>query len=509
MEYIRKLYCGLFVSILIAIGTSSLALANDGTYAEDLDGDVSLVEYRDIDTTGSNAIVNNFYISHDGQSAFFDIDIRRDIAASKNFGIQFVCVDGNEEYVGIHEKGEPAMASGQVITEHGLYGNNYRPGTNLVKSQNYVCQGSVIDSVEIIYGDSVIQRIYKSLVNKQIIPLNGSIYKLSKGDYTGPVEAGYTEYPTVESLLSSVSTVCIGGVFNLRGECVVNYDVPDIYINEIGKKDDREFVEFYNNSNRDVDLAELMILDNGKLISHSQSKILPSYQYSVIFVDDHSIDLIKGHEYILLAKNNQELSVVPPYVFDLKEDKSWARFDDGWEMTNQPSFQGENLQYVEIEYGMGSGSTSTESSSLKPCSPGYERNPETNRCRKIQTATTTTATKTSTSSSSKTLAPCNPGYERNPETNRCRKIATTSSTLQPCKEGYERNPETNRCRKIKDNTISNAGFAIKEADKKSSSKNIIGWAIVSVVIISALGYAIWEWRDDIRLAVSRIISKRK
>ncbi len=60
--------------------------------------------------------------------------------------------------------------------------------------------------------------------------------------------------------------------------------------------------------------------------------------------------------------------------------------------------------------------------------------------------------------------PCPEGKERNPETNRCRKIVqakadhakadhksikpTLKKVLKPCPEGKERNPETNRCRKI-------------------------------------------------------------
>jgi hypothetical protein len=40
------------------------------------------------------------------------------------------------------------------------------------------------------------------------------------------------------------------------------------------------------------------------------------------------------------------------------------------------------------------------------------------------------------------LKPCKPGQERNPKTNRCRKA------LPPCPAGSMRNPKTNRCKKI-------------------------------------------------------------
>jgi hypothetical protein len=57
---------------------------------------------------------------------------------------------------------------------------------------------------------------------------------------------------------------------------------------------------------------------------------------------------------------------------------------------------------------------------LKPCPPGKERNPATNRCRKIQTVSTPKKPK------KPQLKPCPVGKERNPATNRCRKIQTVS-----------------------------------------------------------------------------------
>ena len=86
---------------------------------------------------------------------------------------------------------------------------------------------------------------------------------------------------------------------------------------------------------------------------------------------------------------------------------------------------------------------------VKVCAIGYERSPETNRCRKI------------VSELEATLAPCPIGYYRNPETNRCRKITiTTQAGLSPCPIGYERSPETNRCRKISNQQDCNDGYEI-------------------------------------------------
>ena len=93
----------------------------------------------------------------------------------------------------------------------------------------------------------------------------------------------------------------------------------------------------------------------------------------------------------------------------------------------------------------------------------------------------------------KTVTLCKADEERNPDTNRCRKIAT-SSVPAPCKEGQERNPDTNRCRTI--TKMPNADYAVLGAETKNSG-NWYAVAAISGVMILALGYAIWEWHDEI------------
>ena len=59
----------------------------------------------------------------------------------------------------------------------------------------------------------------------------------------------------------------------------------------------------------------------------------------------------------------------------------------------------------------------------------------------------------------RSLKPCKEGQQRNPDTNRCRKIVQARQSrprrsqsrrreLKPCKEGQVRNPLTNRCKKV-------------------------------------------------------------
>ncbi len=128
---------------------------------------------------------------------------------------------------------------------------------------------------------------------------------------------------------------------------------------------------------------------------------------------------------------------------------------------------------------------------LTACDEGYERNTLTNRCRKIVSASTA-------------LAVCGEGQERNPATNRCRSIASAVAELLPCDEGYERNPATNRCRKIQDTSMPEAAFPV-EPYGDSQMNSAVWWGIGGLVIL-ALGYGIWEWRQELRGLARRLLT---
>jgi len=78
-------------------------------------------------------------------------------------------------------------------------------------------------------------------------------------------------------------------------------------------------------------------------------------------------------------------------------------------------------------------------------------------------------------------ADCGEGRYRNPETNRCKKIETEPE-LKPCAEGYERNPETNRCRKIRENVGAAASFGVPDSGGASGGTGVsaVGEAMANV-----------------------------
>lgn len=86
---------------------------------------------------------------------------------------------------------------------------------------------------------------------------------------------------------------------------------------------------------------------------------------------------------------------------------------------------------------------------LKPCKPGQERNPLTNRCRKIKPEG---VAKEKAPRKKRELKPCPPGSERNPATNRCRKIRAkkspevkkpTATEIRTVKKTKKMTPKTN------------------------------------------------------------------
>lgn len=133
---------------------------------------------------------------------------------------------------------------------------------------------------------------------------------------------------------------------------------------------------------------------------------------------------------------------------------------------------------------------------LAACPEGQERNPTTNRCRSKVSTTSTT------------LTPCNEGQERNPATNRCRSIASAVAELLPCDEGYERNPTTNRCRKVlaaATTSASKTEGAEKQPVVDKASSNVLAWSILGVVIVTGVGYGIYEWREELAASADKLL----
>lgn len=135
----------------------------------------------------------------------------------------------------------------------------------------------------------------------------------------------------------------------------------------------------------------------------------------------------------------------------------------------------------------------SNSKPAKTCSKGKFLNPQTNRCKNLQTVSETSTGKTITTYDPKTgnaivTKICNLGYELNAETNRCKKISQSSSsknvsggskttktsgiTQKTCPEGKFLNPQTNRCKKLQTFSESTTGKTITTYDPKTGEATV-------------------------------------
>ncbi len=162
----------------------------------------------------------------------------------------------------------------------------------------------------------------------------------------------------------------------------------------------------------------------------------------------------------------------------------------------------------------------SSTSTLTPCASNQYRNPETNRCKLIASAATTltpcaanqfrnpeTNRCKSLTTSSSNLVPCAADQYRNPATNRCKKLATAASTLKPCDPGQERNPETNRCRKVSTSVLAATDFPVEPI--ADTAQAFVGWWALGGMLVLGAGYAGWEWRREIGAIIQRIVSSGK
>jgi hypothetical protein len=258
--------------------------------------------------------------------------------------------------------------------------------------------------------------------------------------------------------------------------------ITEILPNAISSDTGKEFIEIYNPNSWSINLAGYSIqLGPGftKQFVLSNGTIGPN-QY-IVFSDNESKLVLpnsNGVQLRLVTPAGTIVSETPVYN-NAPDNSSWVLYEDQWIYSNQPSPNSTNLPYVESAQDEEVNVTTV----LAPCPVGKYRNPDTNRCRTIETAVST-------------LTSCNEDEYRNPETNRCRKLAT-SAVLAACAAGQERNPETNRCRNI--STLASVDTALKTVDdvKVENTVGQINWTIIFIALFSTMTYIIYEWRNEI------------
>lgn len=254
-----------------------------------------------------------------------------------------------------------------------------------------------------------------------------------------------------------------------------------------------DYVKLYNPSNLAIDLS-LFRLRNGYFGQTSSSTnttpltgmLEPGHYVIVATTVTNSGGWIWLEDTYGFERFDETIIEYPDASADSKKGQAWAysEADDTWKWTTHPTPLDEPSVFPPPPIIIKTVST------LVPCREDQYRSEETNRCRSIV--------------NSALLTTCREGQYRSAETNRCRSVLSAVAELVPCRQGQERSPTTNRCRNIVLTDIPKAAFAIQPVTQTGMA--FIGWWALGGVGVLAMGYAGWEWRYEVMIAMRKVSS---
>jgi len=271
--------------------------------------------------------------------------------------------------------------------------------------------------------------------------------------------------------------------------------ITELLPNALGTDTGNEFIEIYNPSKQfsislnGYKLAVGPVLE--KVITLAEYILKPG-EYKIFTNAELGYSLLNTSSRVTLFMPNGDIASEVPMYSSPPDGESWALVDEVWQYSNQPTPGALNVGDLSNDDEDEAETLSSVTTTPKPCAANQYRSTETNRCRLISSA------------ASSTPAACKVGQLRNLETGRCKAITSTTTTT--CKEGQERNPETNRCRNVKQ--LSTATYAVKGATtKQQGGMGWYMWAAVGGIVLLIVGYAVWEWRDELKKLLEAIKMK--
>jgi hypothetical protein len=302
--------------------------------------------------------------------------------------------------------------------------------------------------------------------------------------------------------------------------------VSEVLPNPSGIDQGREFIELYNPTAEYIALADcgLQVAGSDTPYRFNNGTTLAPAGFQAFYETGLTLPNTAGGTIYLVTADGNEIHSLT-YPPDMPDDAAWAWVGGGvWQVSYSPSPHAANtFQHArpcpegqERSESTGHCRTSTENTdTLTSCPDGQERNPDTNRCRAVAMAANSpvpcragqernpeTGRCRAVAGVSTAHAPCKPDQERNLETNRCRNLVAAVSAPKPCAVGQERNPETNRCRKVA-GAAAQAAVGVRDV-AATSAGSAVGWWLAGIAGAGALGYAAFEWRQEILQASRRL-----
>ena len=232
-----------------------------------------------------------------------------------------------------------------------------------------------------------------------------------------------------------------------------------------------QFIEFYNNSDEEMNLSGCLVSYKGR--NYSLSGKVGARKFLAVYpVTEWGVALTKNptsaNKLSIIDVNGETIDSLT-YYSGQKRGVSLAKLildgNASWTQTYNATAGMENVYQK-----------------FKTCPVGKVINLETGNCVNEMAPVVT-------------LAACPEGKYRNPLTGRCKSYAATVNTeLKPCAEGYERNPETNRCRKIVANTGADYPVTTGNLEEKTELTSIYA---IATVVVAGLGYIAFQYKEEL------------
>ncbi len=307
-------------------------------------------------------------------------------------------------------------------------------------------------------------------------------------------------------------TIPTGYTASLSEECFLSFlpiTINELLANPVGSDSGNEFIELYNPNPSAVSLEVYQLrvgVDAPKLYPFPQGSEVPSNGYVAFSDVDIGFTLVNTSGQVAIVTTDGQLVDESPAYSNAGDGQAWAVVGGAWQYTDQPTPGSSNLPSAFVF------DDETAATDLKLCAPNQYRHPETNRCRLFVTTGSTLIpckdgqyrseiTNRCRNIAGDVLGACAANQYRNPETNRCRLIASADGDLKSCSDNQERSPDTNRCRNKVTSTIPEAAFAVEPI--ADSAGAVWGWWALGGVGLVAVGYAGWEWREEVLRLVRR------
>lgn len=269
--------------------------------------------------------------------------------------------------------------------------------------------------------------------------------------------------------------------------------ITELLPNPSGSDTNGEYIELYNPNITTPLLLNAFSLKVGidapKWYIFPENTTIEPQSYRAFTNTELGFTLVNTMGRVQLVQGIMEISESIEYTSP-KDDQAWALIGGTWQYTTRATPGAANEPTPEAGGVIEDTAAEEVVAVPKPCASNQYRNPETGRCKLIGSATSAPT-------------PCKAGQERSPETNRCRSIVSATTSPAPCKEGQERNPETNRCRNIV--KMSDATYKVKGVQTVADNQpRWYYWFAIVVVVMLVAGYAVWEWREELRMAGNRL-----